>query len=138
MKRLAFVCCLLAVALLVTASTSAAPQPNPTIAQVKAKNRALRLANADLQDEVDALNAVNGDQANQIQRLQNRIANTPDPIDAITSRGPDGLWSAMISIWQAFPRLDPSQLCGYDKNQSPGTDTGLSLTTFQFSRWSGC
>lgn len=139
MKRLLGLLVLLAVALLVTASSAAPPpQPNPTLAQLRQKIQNLRNDKADLQDQIDTQDSVIGDQNDTITRLRYRLANQPDPLDVITSRGPDGLWSAMVAIWQAFPRLDPSDICGYDKSQSPGDDTGLTLTTFTFSRWTGC
>lgn len=138
MKRIIPIVVLLAVALIVTASTAAPIAQPPTIQQLKQRITALRNDKADLQDEIDAQDAVISDQSDTIQRLRDRLANQPDPLDVITARSPDGLWNAMGAIWRAFPTLPASELCGYDKSMNPGGGIGLTLTTFSFSRWSGC
>lgn len=138
MKRIIVIAVLLVVALIVTASTAAPPPPQVTINQLRAKNQALRSDKADLQGQVAAQNLVIGDLQDQNQRLRNRIANWPDPLDVITARSPDGLWSAAVAIWQAFPRADGSQLCGYDKSSAPGDPLGLSVTVYAFERTAGC
>lgn len=138
MRRILVIGLLLAVAFIVSASAAAPPPAQVTISQLRAKVADLRNDKADLQDQVDAQNDVLSDQADTIQRLRTRIANTPEPIDAITARGPDGLWAAMVAVWQAFPRLDQTQICGYDKGSTPGDGLGLTLTSFSFYRWSGC
>lgn len=143
-KRIAVPLALSLAVLVATASLAAGPSSGPdpasqqTIAKLRSQLRNARLNNADLQDQVDALNAVNGDQADQIVRLQNRIANWPDPLDVITSRGPDGLWNAMRSIWLEFPNYVELGSCGYDRDSAPGDGVGLTLTSFTFYRWSGC
>lgn len=122
-----------------TGSIAASDQtPAQQIQQLRNKLRNARLANADKQDVIDAQDALISDQSDQIARLQAKLANQPDPLDVITARSPDGLWNAMGAIWRAFPTLPPGQLCGYDKSQDPGGSIGLTLTTFSFSRWSGC
>jgi hypothetical protein len=137
--RLTLIIVILVAGLTTAAVTVSGEQtPSQQIAQLKKQLRTARLNNADLQDQVDALNAVSGDQADQIARLQGRIANAPDPLDVITSRGPDGLWNAMRAIWLAFPTLDPTQLCGYDRSFVPGDGDGLTLTSFTFYKWQGC
>lgn len=130
---------LLAITTVASASLAASP-PTLTqqLAKSKANNRTLRLANADLRDQVSALNAVAGDQGDQIARLQSKIANQPAPLDAVLSGSPDDLWAAMVAIWKTFPTLDPGALCGYDKGNVPGSGDGLSLTSWTFYRWSGC
>jgi hypothetical protein len=100
--------------------------------------RNLRSDKADLNDIIDAKDALISDQGDTIGRLRYQIANTPEPLDEILARGPDGLWSAMTAIWRAFPTLDPASLCGYDKSNAPGADEGLTLTSFMFYKWSGC
>lgn len=138
--RLILPAVLISITLIATSSLSAGADPSPQqqITQLKKQLRNARLDKADLQDQVDALNQVNGDQADQIARLQNRIQNWPDPIDVITSRGPDGLWNAMRSIWLAFPTQDPSQICGYDKSNTPSDGLGLTVTSYFFTRTDGC
>lgn len=136
MKRFAIIGALILIVVLAVGSSAAGP--DQTIAKLKQQNRQLRLDNADLQDEVDAQNAVIGDQTDTILRLRTRINNQPDPLDAITNRSPDGLWQAMRAIWLAFPTLDPGSICGYDKSVVPGVGDGLTLTTYSFSRWTGC
>lgn len=137
-RRILIIGLLLAVAFIVSASAAAPPPAQVTIAQLRAKIQDLRSDKADLQDQVDAQDAVIGDQADTIQRLRARLANQPDPLDVITARGPDGLWAAMVAIWRAFPTLDEGALCGYDRSSVPGTGDGLTLTSFTFYRWSGC
>lgn len=112
--------------------------PAQQIAALKKQLRVARLNNADLQDQIDAQNSVISDQADTIQRLRTKLANQPDPLDVITARSPDGLWAAMLAIWQAFPALPVGLLCGYDKNSVPGDGIGLTLTSFTFFRWTGC
>lgn len=138
-KRLLIPAILILITLVTTAALAADPPPTPQqqIAQLKKQLRSARLNNADLNDQIDALTQTNSDQADQITRLQNRIANWPDPLDVITSRGPDGLWNAMRAIWLAFPTADPSQLCGYDRSNAPGND-GLSVTIYSFLKTTGC
>src|SRR5882724_7165465 len=89
--------------------------PPPTVSQLKAKIRQQANRIGDLKDEVDAQDAVISDQNDTITRLRAR-----DPLDAVLARSPDGLWSAIVAIWQAFPTLDPGALCGYDKSNNPG------------------
>ena len=133
------VCVLGAAAFLVTGGIpSASTDSAPTMAQLKAKVRQQANRIAELKDEVDAQDAVISDQNDANLRLRTRIANWPDPLDVITARGPDGLWAAMVAIWQVFPTLDPGALCGYDKGDVPGGDVGLSLTSYTFYLWSGC
>lgn len=139
MKRLVAVLVLAALVLVASGSIAASDQtPQQQITQLKNKLRNARLTNADLQDEIDAQDALISDQSDQIQRLQNRLQNQPDPLDVITARGPDGLWNAMGAIWRAFPTLGEGQLCGYDKAVNPGGGVGLTLTSFTFYRWQGC
>ena len=137
MKLIILLAAVLAVVVTASAATPTSSQSGPTIAQLKQRIQDLRSDKADLQDEVDTLNQVVSDQNDTITRLRYRLANQPDPLDVITSRGPDGLWSAMRAIWQAFPNLDPGDLCGYDKNSNPGGD-GFTVTIYSFEKWSGC
>ena len=138
MKLIILLAAVLAVVVTASAATPSNSQSGPTIAQLKQRIQDLRSDKADLQDEVDTLNQVVSDQNDTITRLRYRLANQPDPLDVITSRGPDGLWAAMRAIWQAFPNLDPGQLCGYDKSNSPGDGIGLTVTIYSFEKWSGC
>lgn len=144
-RRVLVIALLLAVAFVVSASTEAPPPARVTISQLRAKIQDLRSDKADLQADkadlrvqVDAQNAVIGDQSTAILRLRAQLANQPDPLDVITARGPDGLWAAMLAIWRSFPVLDPGQICGYDKGSVPADGVGLTLTSFTFYRWSGC
>lgn len=129
----------LVIALFVAGAVPAASPDSPpltpaqTIAKLRSQLRNARLDKADLQDQFDAANAVIGDQNDTITRLRSR-----DPLDVILARSPDGLWSAMVAIWQAFPNPDPGQLCGYGKDQNPGDGIGLTVTIFSFTRTSGC
>lgn len=126
---------LLVVTLLVTASSTAAPPPS-ALAKARQQLSAARDRIANLESETTAQNDLLAAQADTITRLRNRA--TPDPVDQILARDPDAIWSAMIQVWQGFPRLPDSQVCGFDKSQTSGGSDGLVLTTFVFSKWSGC
>ena len=114
------------------------PTPQQQIATLKKKLSNARSDLADANDQIDLLNSANDDQNDTITRLRYRLANQPDPIDVITARGPVGLWNAMIAIWQEFPRLDPADICGFDKSMVPGDDLTPDLTSYTFYRWIGC
>lgn len=138
--RLLLPAVLISITLIATSSLSAGADPSPQqqITQLKKQLRNARLDKADTQDQLDAANDVISDLSAQNARLQSRIQNWPDPIDIITSRGPDGLWNAMRAIWLAFPTQDPSQLCGYDKSNTPSDGLGLTVTSYFFTRTDGC
>lgn len=123
----------LVVGLLVAGATIASSDAPPTQAQLRAKIIRLQNHVADLYDEIDTNQTVIDAQADVITRLRNR-----DPLDAVTARGPDGLWNAMIAIWQEFPTLGLGEFCGYDKSTTPGGGDGLTVTSYTFYRWSGC
>lgn len=130
-----------AITIAATAGGAAAavdPTPQQQIVQLKKQIRAKNARIADLQDERDALNLVLEDKDDQITRLQSRIANQPDPLDVIIAREPDGLWSAMLAIWRAFPTIPAGELCGYDRSSSSGDAVPFTVTTYTFSRWTGC
>lgn len=124
--------------LVAIAAVSPAAGPDPQIVQLKKQLRTAQAKINDQQDQIDEQNNLLADQADTNQRLRNRLANPPDPLDAILSRGPDGLWQAMRAIWLAFPTIDPGALCGYDKSNVPSDGDGLTLTSWTFYRWSGC
>lgn len=138
--KLALILALAGITLIASGSLAASPQPPPSqqITKLKQQVQDLRSDKADLQTQVNAQNDVIGDQADTITRLRNRIANQPDPLDVITSRGPDGLWNAMRAIWLAFPTLDPGALCGYDRSNVPGDSDSPTLTSYTFYRFGGC
>lgn len=122
-----------------TGSIAASDQtPQQQIQQLRNKLRNARLNNSDLQVEIDAQDALISDQGDTIARLRARLASQPDPLDAVTARSPDGLWAAMVAIWQAFPTIDAGQLCGYDKGQNPGNGIPLTVTSYSFIRVTGC
>lgn len=138
MNRLAPLVIVVLIVAVATTASAAPSGPPPSIAQLKQRINNLRSDKADLQDQVAAQDQVISDQADTIQRLRDRIANTPPPLDAILNRDPDGLWAAMRAIWLAFPTQDPSQICGYDRSNAPGDGIGLNVTSFSFYRTTGC
>lgn len=135
-----YILIVLAIGVLVSAGVAlaAVPDATPTISQLQKKIRVQQNRIGDLKDEIEAQDAVISDQNDTITRLRTRIANQPDAIDVITAQSPDALWASMRAIWAVFPTLPEGQLCGYDKTMSPGDPLGLSLTIFQFQRWTGC
>lgn len=135
MKRHLLIPTLIVVAVVVAGAVpSASPDaPQPTVAQLKAKIRQQANRIGDLNDEIDAQDAVIADQNDTITRFRAR-----DPLDAVLARSPDGLWNAMRAIWLAFPALDPGALCGYDRSNVPADGVGLTLTSYTFYRWQGC
>jgi hypothetical protein len=133
MIRTALVLVILVGLLVAGATIASSDAPPPTPAQLKAQVKRLQNRNADLSDQLDTAQAVNDAQADVITRLRAR-----DPLDAVTARGPNGLWDAMIAIWQEFPTLGLGEFCGYDKSTTPGVGDGLTVTSYSFYRWSGC
>lgn len=133
MKRTALVLVILVGLLVAGATIASSDAPPPTPAQLKAQVKRLQNRNSDLLDQLDTLQAVNDDQSDTIRRLRNR-----DPLDAVTARGPDGLWNAMIAIWTEFPRLEDGSFCGYDKSTVQGDGPGLTVTSYTFYQWTGC
>lgn len=130
---------LVAVALVTTGSwADAVDSPPQTIAGLKKQVRNLRSDKADLRDQVEAQDLVIADLNDQLARLRTRLANQPDPLDAVVARDPDGLWAAIAAISRAFPNQPEGQLCGYDKSSASSESATLSLTSFSFFRWSGC
>lgn len=138
-RRALLILVVLLLPLVVLAAASApAAGPDPQIARLKQQVRNLNGKVSDQQDTIDSQVSIISDQSDTIARLRGRIANWPDPVDAINAGSPDDQWAAMVAIWRAFPTLDPGQLCGYDKGNVPGDGDGLTLTSWTFYRWSGC
>jgi len=129
----ALVALLIIAAIALGAAVVSADPPQPTIGQLKAKIRAQQNRIADLNDEIDTKDAVIDAQGDVITRLRAR-----DPLDAVLARDADGLWSAMIAIWQEFPALQDGDFCGYDKGHVPPLGDGLVASSYTFYRWSGC
>lgn len=137
-RRMLLVVVLLAIAVLAVGSSAAPPDLTlpQQVAQLQKKLRSSRLANADLRVQLAAQDAVIEDQSAQVLRLQGRLANLPDPVDVITARDADGMWSAMLAIWRAFPTLPAGSLCGFDKGSTQSAD--LTPTSYSFFRWTAC
>jgi hypothetical protein len=57
---------------------------------------------------------------------------------AVIAGGPNAMWAAIISIWQAFPMQPPSGYCGYDKSNSISGGTGLNFAHYDFENVTNC
>lgn len=144
MKRILIIAILAVLALGATATSSTKP---PTVQQLRAKVQSqarmiTRLQNqiGDLQNERDAQDDVLNAQGDKIAEQADTITKlrARDPMDAVLARDPDGLWSAMIAIYGAFPTLPAGVFCGYAKAQDTLGQIGLVATTYTFYRWTGC
>lgn len=142
MSRLFIWLLIAAIALLGVGAVIASPDspPQPTVAQLKAQLKAKTNRIADLKDEIDAQDAQLADQNDKIATRDDTIARlrARDPLDAVTARGPDGLWNAMLAIYAEFPNLPLGTFCGYDKSSSAPGSVGLTVSSYTFYLWQNC
>lgn len=158
---------LILVALACACGTANAATPQQTIHQLRAQLAAakslgakqkkqmaaltgqLGAAKSTLATSQSALTAMTADRDAQasnaaagsatITALQGQVAaQAQGGASAVIAGGPAAMWAAIQSIWQAFPLLPPSAYCGFDKDSSISSGTGLNIAHYSFSDYTNC
>jgi hypothetical protein len=57
---------------------------------------------------------------------------------AVLAGGQDNIWSALGTIWDAFPKLPAGQTCGYDKSSSLTVNSSTSFVATYAFTLTGC
>jgi septal ring factor EnvC (AmiA/AmiB activator) len=116
----------------ITALTSQVTTLQGQLPPLDAQITNLTAANGTLTCQVNALTAQIGTLTTQVS--QQAAGGTA----AIVAASPADQWSAILAIWNVFPKFTTGQFCGFDKSNDLFGGTGLNIADYTFTDDTNC